>query len=173
MSVAIVFLSYTLEIDLWESFVQLLEAGEAYEIDEWIIPAFLILIGLALDAVLMDAQTKKLHEKVDLYNHMNEQMMDEISVHLTKLLEFRTALMKDAPKAHDVRHELDRMIVKSFNHYERSQRRGNIDSSLMDLVMPSNSQPSTLPPPADDESMAPISQQMSAANKPRKPIQGN
>jgi hypothetical protein len=44
--------------------------------------------------------------------------------------------MQEAPRATDLRHELDRMIVKSFNLYERTQRRSKLDSSLLGLVLP-------------------------------------
>jgi multisubunit Na+/H+ antiporter MnhG subunit len=129
-------LGVTLHLDLWEKVVAVIAAGEGFELDELIIPLFILMVGITADSVLSRAELKREKDMLELYNQMNEETMDEISTHLTKLLEFRTALMKDAPKALDIRHELDRMIVKSFNHYERAQRRGNIDSSLMDLAFP-------------------------------------
>jgi hypothetical protein len=128
-------LASALNLDVFEELVALIHRGEAYELDEFIIPLILLAIGICCDFVSISLATKKEQEKLGIYNQMNEEVMNEISLHLTKLLEFRTALMKDAPKAHDVRHELDRMIVTSFNHYERAQRRGDIDSSLMSLVV--------------------------------------
>jgi hypothetical protein len=147
IGLVVVLLGKSLDLDLWELFTLFVAKGEAFELDEYIIPIFILMMGITLDAVLTNADQRKLEEKVSLYNHMNQEIMDEISNHLTKLLEFRTALMKDAPNAHDVRHELDRMIVKSFNHYERSQRRGNIDSNLMSLVTPGTDSeaPSSMP----------------------------
>jgi hypothetical protein len=146
-------LGLLLNLEIWENLVALIARGEAFELDEFIIPIVLFMIGITLDAVFTKIDAKKMQEKVVLYNQMNEEVMDQISAHLTKLLEFRTALMKDAPNAHDVRHELDRMIVKSFNNYERSQRRSNIDSNLMDLVTSSPNSTPSISTPADAESL--------------------
>ena len=147
-SLLITLMTLTLDLELWENFVKLIAKGESWELDEIIIPAFILMIGITVDSLLSVAEAKRVRETVGLYNHMNDEIMEEISTHLTKLLEFRTALMKDAPNAHDVRHELDRMIVKSFNHYERTQRRSNIDSNLMDLVMPNADSIQTSKPPS-------------------------
>jgi hypothetical protein len=140
-------LNLVLNLEIWEELVKLIAKGEDFELDEFIIPAFLLMMGVTGDAVLQSKDAKHVDEKVGLYNQMNDEIMNEISAHLTKLLEFRTALKKDAPNAHDARHELDRMIVKSFNHYERTQRRGNIDSNLMDLVENSSTPPAHSQPP--------------------------
>lgn len=145
-SVVLTLLNLVLDLEVWEELVELIAKGEDFELDEFIIPIFLLMMGITGDAILKSKDAKHVGEKVGLYNQMNDEIMNEISAHLTKLLEFRTALMKDAPNAHDVRHELDRMIVKSFNHYERTQRRGNIDPNLMDLVAPSSNPPSSRPP---------------------------
>ena len=147
-SVVLTALNLLLDLEIWEELVKLIAKGEDWELDEFIIPAFLLLMGLTGDAIFKSREARHVSKTVDLYNHMNEEIMDEISTHLTKLLEFRTALMKDAPNAHDVRHELDRMIVKSFNHYERTQRRSNIDSNLMDLAMPNADSIQTSKPPS-------------------------
>lgn len=128
-------LAAALGLEVFEAMVELVAKGEDYEIDEFIIPVFLVAVGICCDFVSITLHSKKEQEKLHVYNQMNDQLLNEISAHLTKLLEFRTALMKDAPKAHDVRHELDRIIVTSFNHYERAQRRGDIDANLMSLVI--------------------------------------
>ncbi len=131
-------LAAALELEVFEALVELIAKGEDYEVDELIIPLMLVALGICFDFVSISLHKTKEQEKLGIYNQMNDEVMNEISAHLTKLLEFRTALIKDAPKAHDVRHELDRMIVTSFNHYERAQRRGDIDSSLMPLVVNSS-----------------------------------
>jgi hypothetical protein len=129
------------DLDVFEELVTLVQKGEAYEIDEFIIPVFLLMLGIVGDFFLITQQKRAEEEKLHVYNQMNEEVMNEISMHLTKLLEFRTAMMKEGAQSQDVRHELDRMIVRSFNHYERAQRRGDINSSLMPLAMQSVSKP--------------------------------
>jgi hypothetical protein len=128
-------------LDVWEELVLLMKRGEAFELDEFAIPLFLIMAGVVGDFFLMTQQRRAEEEKLLVYNQMNEEVMNEISTHLTKLLEFRTAMMKEGAQSQDVRHELDRMIVRSFNHYERAQRRGDISSNLMPLAISQISKP--------------------------------
>jgi hypothetical protein len=129
-------LAVTLELEVWEELVELIAKGEDFELDEFIIPVALIMLGFVGDAFLLHQARHSEQEKLHVYNHMNEEIMNEISMHLTKLLEFRTAMMKEGATSQDVRHELDRMIVRSFNHYEHAQRRSDVDSDVMPLVVP-------------------------------------
>ncbi|MBS7807366.1 hypothetical protein [Variovorax sp. PCZ-1] len=130
-------LAAALDLDVFEELVTLIHKGEALEIDEFVIPIMLVAFGICCDFVSTSVVMKKEQEKLEVYNKMSNEVMEEISNHLTKLLEFRTTLMKDAPDSKHLRYELDRIIVTSFNHYEQAQRRGNIDLSLMPLVMSS------------------------------------
>jgi hypothetical protein len=128
--------SLVLELEVWEELVALIALGESFELDEFIIPIALLALGFVGDAFLLRQQQKSEAEKLHVYNHMNDEIMDEISMHLTKLLEFRTSLMKEGADSQTVRHELDRMIVRSFNHYEQAQRRSDIDANVMPMVVP-------------------------------------
>jgi hypothetical protein len=127
--------SSALDVDVFEEFVKVIALGERYELDELILPVVLLMIGVVADFFMGVQTNRREREKLHVYRHMNEEVMNEISTQLTKLLEFRTSLLQEGANSKDVGHELDRMIVRTFNHYERAQRRGDIDANLMPLVM--------------------------------------
>ncbi|MGB4115222.1 MAG: hypothetical protein WBK51_01600 [Polaromonas sp.] len=131
-------LSAVFDWDLFERFVTLVHKGEAFEIDEIILPMALVLIGVAADASINTLHARSQNDKLKLYNHMSGELVDEISCHLTKLLEFRLSLIESTPSHHDIHRELDIIIVQSFKHFEHAQRRTDIDMSLLPLVADMN-----------------------------------
>jgi hypothetical protein len=146
LALSLYVLAIGFRLDIFSAWVAWIRKGEAFQLDEMILPLLIVLISLLADAIDQHRRARKQDQALVVYNQMNAQIMDEISGHLTKLLEFRAVLMKDAPQAQTIRQQLDRIIVKSFNHYERAQRRADIDSSLMPLVL-SESQLETAPAP--------------------------
>lgn len=135
LAVLCLFVSLILGFKLWDAFANLIAVAQVFKLDEIVLPLALIMLGIVVDALRTLIERRAEKEKVSVYNHMNQEIMEEISSHLTKLLEFRTTLMKDGAQSQDVGIELDRMIVRSYNHYERVQKRGDIDSRLMPLAL--------------------------------------
>jgi hypothetical protein len=131
-------LSAVFDWDLFERFVRLVHKGEAFEIDEIILPLVLVLIGVATDATINTLHSRNQNDKLKLYNHMSAELVEEISNHLTKLLDFRLSLVQSAPDNFEVQRELDIIIVQSFKHFEHAQRRTDIDMSLLSLVADMN-----------------------------------
>jgi hypothetical protein len=146
LALSLYVLAIGFQLDLFNAWVAWIRKGDAFQLDEMILPLIIVLISLLADAIDQHRHARKQDEALAVYNQMNAQIMEEISGHLTKLLEFRAVLMKEAPQVQSIRQQLDRIIVKSFNHYERAQRRADIDSSLMPLVM-AESQLETAPAP--------------------------
>jgi hypothetical protein len=127
-------------LELFENVIALLASLEKYEIDEFILPLFLIMLGIVGDNLLSAAKRNTEEQKLKVYNQMSGQIVEEISSHLNKLLEFRAALKEEAPSQHDLHHEMDRMIIKSFSHYEQMQRKTDVSSDFLPLVLPSESE---------------------------------
>ncbi len=59
-----------LNLDLFESFAGTLENLEAYEIDEFVLPSFLLLIFSLIDFVRFKKEQKSVREKTQIYKAM-------------------------------------------------------------------------------------------------------
>ena len=138
MGMLLFVLTISMDLEVFEAFVEWLEKHEDYELDEWVIPIFLLSLGVMLDGIFANAERQKSHTRLSVYNHMNKELLEEIAAHLERLIEFRTGLRESHPDEAGIHSVVNTMIIDSYRHFQRAQMRADVDGSVLPLVLPAD-----------------------------------
>ena len=141
-------LTLAFNLEVFEAFGAWLQTHEEYELDEWVIPVLLITVGLSLDGIFSSFERKKNLARLDVYHHMNAQLVAEVADQLDQLIEIRTSLLDPHPDVNAIQQSVQAMISSSYRHFERARKCADVDATtLAQMLSPSfESSPQTLWP---------------------------
>jgi hypothetical protein len=125
-----------LNLEIFENTLKWLHHAEEYEIDEFVIPVFLVLTGLLFDTLRMHNRQRMDEEKLVVYYQMNEELRQEVADQLNSFVEIRANLIQIGYLDQEIELKLRKLIIRSDKHLKRLDIRGDVDSNLASLVMP-------------------------------------